>query len=45
MATKYGVVRGGWCTRGVRGTLDYGLLKNIRAGTKSFFGQVVYAAG
>ena len=45
IATKYGVARRGWCTRGVRGTHECRTWKNIRAGAKSFFGQVVYATG
>lgn len=45
IATKYGELSGGWCTKVVRGTHDCGLWKNIRKGADSFLGHVVYAAG
>ena len=47
IATKYGEVSGGWCTRTrvVRGTHGCVLWKNIRKGVDSFLGHVVYAAG
>ena len=45
IATKYGEVSGGWCTRVVRGTHDCGLWKNIRKGVESFFGHVVTTLG
>ena len=43
IATKYGKASGGWCTIFVRGTHGCGMWKNIRKGSKSFFGHVVYA--
>jgi len=45
IATKYGEVSGGWCTRVVRGTHGRGLWKNIRKGAESFFVQAVTTLG
>ena len=45
IATKYGLAKGGWCARGVRGIHRCGMWKSIREGAESFSEQIVYNLG
>ena len=45
IAMKYEVARGGWCTRGVRGSYGRGMWKGISTVAERFFGQIVYVVG
>ena len=45
IAAKYGEGRGGWCTRGVRGSHKCGMWRSIKEGTKNFFSQIQYIVG
>ena len=42
IATKYGEARGGWCTRGVRGSHECGMWRSIKEGIEKFFNQILY---
>ena len=42
IAAKYGKARGGWCTRGVRGSHGCGMWRSIKEGTEKFFSQTLY---
>ena len=45
VSANYGEGRGGWCTRGVRGSHGCGMWRNIKEGTKKFFSQILYNVG
>ena len=45
IAAKYGEGRGGWCTRGVRGSHGCGMWRSIKEGTEKFFSQIQYNMG
>ena len=42
IATKYGEARGGWCTRGIRGSHECGMWSSIKEGIEKFFNQILY---
>ena len=42
---KYGEARGGWCTRGVRGSHGCGMWRSIKEGIEKFFSRILHNVG